>query len=477
MTESFGVLKRDSIAEEIRQLDQPARSQLRKYGVRFGAFNIYLPLLLKPGPAESALVLWSLKNAGGAGLSMDALPEPPRAGLTSAVANAAIPEAYDPRANGYHLCGPRAIRMDILERLADLIRPPARLAGHRGELDAAPRLQRRRRLHGHAGDDVDPRLLFGRARQCPEGARLPPRSSSGARGRAMPPPAVPATATTEAPATATAESGATTAAAEVEVAAVADTATAPALADAIEASAAPETQSDANAATASVEPSTAAGHLETEPATPATNAAIEPAPAAEASPASAEAEAEVRMIDIWRPRRRDREHRRGKPGEGRDQQRGRQGEQQDRRQGRGRDRDGGRGRDRRHQGGQPTGQPAEAGAQPVSDAAAAPAGDVGAPPQRQERQERRDDRRPRDGRPFHKGGQREGQKGGPPGGGQQDRRDRDRDRDDRRRREERPRFESRSAGPSRKGGVDPDSPFAALGALKSQLEKQSKERS
>jgi hypothetical protein len=33
-----------------------------------------------------------------------------------------------------------------------------------------------------------------------------------------------------------------------------------------------------------------------------------------------------------------------------------------------------------------------------------------------------------------------------------------------------------SARPRKKGGVDPDSPFAALGALKEALERQSKEK-
>ena len=42
------MLRRESVAEEIRSLDQPARAQLRKYGVRFGAFNIYFPTMLKP---------------------------------------------------------------------------------------------------------------------------------------------------------------------------------------------------------------------------------------------------------------------------------------------------------------------------------------------------------------------------------------------------------------------------------------------
>ena len=54
-SENFGVLRRESVAEEIRSLDQPARAQLRNYGVRFGAFNIYFPALLKPAAAELAL--------------------------------------------------------------------------------------------------------------------------------------------------------------------------------------------------------------------------------------------------------------------------------------------------------------------------------------------------------------------------------------------------------------------------------------
>ncbi|HRD78199.1 MAG TPA: helicase, partial [Hyphomicrobiaceae bacterium] len=47
LQESFGILKREEVGEEIKSLDQAARGQLRKYGVRFGAFNIYIPLLLK----------------------------------------------------------------------------------------------------------------------------------------------------------------------------------------------------------------------------------------------------------------------------------------------------------------------------------------------------------------------------------------------------------------------------------------------
>src|SRR5262249_9028022 len=118
----FGVLRRDSVSDEIRLLDQPARAQLRKYGVRFGAFNIYFPMLLKPASTDLATVLWTLKHGTAHGLDIARLPPPPRPGLTSLIADAALPEAFY-RVAGYHLCGPRAVRIDMLERLSDLIRP------------------------------------------------------------------------------------------------------------------------------------------------------------------------------------------------------------------------------------------------------------------------------------------------------------------------------------------------------------------
>ena len=122
LAESFGSLKRETIADMMKSLDQEARAQLRKYGVRFGAFSIYFPSLLKPAAAELAATLWALKHAGEHGLTLETLPEMPRAGLTSAVVVPTTPEAYY-RTYGFHVCGPRAIRLDILERLADLIRP------------------------------------------------------------------------------------------------------------------------------------------------------------------------------------------------------------------------------------------------------------------------------------------------------------------------------------------------------------------
>jgi ATP-dependent RNA helicase SUPV3L1/SUV3 len=57
LTENLGVLRRDAASEQIKALDQAARAQLRKYGVRFGAFNVYIPALLAGGGRFVAAVV------------------------------------------------------------------------------------------------------------------------------------------------------------------------------------------------------------------------------------------------------------------------------------------------------------------------------------------------------------------------------------------------------------------------------------
>ena len=122
LCENFGVLKRDIVSEEIKSLDQDGRAQLRKYGVRFGAHHIYFPLLLKPASADLLLLFWLLKHGSEHNLTAASMSDAPRQGLTSVPRNAALPDAYY-RAAGFGVCGPRAVRVDMLERLADIIRP------------------------------------------------------------------------------------------------------------------------------------------------------------------------------------------------------------------------------------------------------------------------------------------------------------------------------------------------------------------
>jgi len=122
LTENYGVLKREDVSQDIQALDQEARAQLRKYGVRFGAFNIYMAKLLKPAPVNMLLLLRALRDQGEAANGSVEIPEPPREGLTSAAADPRLPEEFY-RVAGFHLCGKRVVRIDMLERLADMIRP------------------------------------------------------------------------------------------------------------------------------------------------------------------------------------------------------------------------------------------------------------------------------------------------------------------------------------------------------------------
>jgi ATP-dependent RNA helicase SUPV3L1/SUV3 len=94
--------------------------------------------MMKPAAAELTVTLFALKYAPFHGLDLDKLPELPRPGLTSGAADANVPEAYY-RAYGFHLCGPRAVRLDILERLADIIRPLLAWRQKSGMADTPPK--------------------------------------------------------------------------------------------------------------------------------------------------------------------------------------------------------------------------------------------------------------------------------------------------------------------------------------------------
>lgn len=122
LVENLGVLFRRDVAEDVKSLDQEARASIRKHGIRFGAYHIFMPALLKPAPAELITLLWALKNDGldkpGYGDLIPVLA----AGRTSVVTDPSFERAFYKLA-GFRFLGKRAVRIDILERLADLIRP------------------------------------------------------------------------------------------------------------------------------------------------------------------------------------------------------------------------------------------------------------------------------------------------------------------------------------------------------------------
>jgi ATP-dependent RNA helicase SUPV3L1/SUV3 len=122
LVENLGVMFRRDVADDVKSLDQEARASIRRHGIRFGAYHIFMPALLKPAPAELITLLWALKNDGldkpGYGDLIPVLA----AGRTSVVTDPTYERTFYKLA-GFRFLGKRAVRIDILERLADLIRP------------------------------------------------------------------------------------------------------------------------------------------------------------------------------------------------------------------------------------------------------------------------------------------------------------------------------------------------------------------
>ncbi len=122
IVEEMGVVDRREIADDIRGLDQDQRANLRRLGVRFGAYHIFIPALLKPAPAGLVSLLWAMNH--------DATAKEGRSQILAALASGrtsvAIDDAFEKtlyRLAGYRVLGGKAVRVDILERLADFIRP------------------------------------------------------------------------------------------------------------------------------------------------------------------------------------------------------------------------------------------------------------------------------------------------------------------------------------------------------------------
>ncbi|WP_170508665.1 helicase-related protein [Ruegeria arenilitoris] len=128
MVEALGILPRAGVAQEVKDLDQDARGALRKHGIRFGQFTIFMPLLLKPAPTRLRLVLWALANG------LQEFPEAPPPGLVTVPVAKDAPEGYDTMC-GYRNAGERSIRIDMLERLADMLRAEDSRGGFEAKAD------------------------------------------------------------------------------------------------------------------------------------------------------------------------------------------------------------------------------------------------------------------------------------------------------------------------------------------------------
>jgi ATP-dependent RNA helicase SUPV3L1/SUV3 len=122
LVENFGILDRREVATDIQALDQDMRASLRRHGVRFGALHVFIPALLKPAPTSLICLLWSLTKGPEETPGLAEVPAQLAAGRTSFDRVADVDDVIH-RLCGYRILGTKAVRIDILERLADLIRP------------------------------------------------------------------------------------------------------------------------------------------------------------------------------------------------------------------------------------------------------------------------------------------------------------------------------------------------------------------
>ncbi|MET0547545.1 MAG: helicase-related protein, partial [Caulobacterales bacterium] len=113
LTEAGGVLDRARLAADIDSLSTAERRALKANGVRFGAFSLYLSALLKPRAAR----LFALLHHATTGQTLFL---PPPSAVSVPINPAVSLAAYS--AAGFRPVGPRAVRVDALERLADAIR-------------------------------------------------------------------------------------------------------------------------------------------------------------------------------------------------------------------------------------------------------------------------------------------------------------------------------------------------------------------
>jgi ATP-dependent RNA helicase SUPV3L1/SUV3 len=513
LVEALGVLERAKISAEMKDLDQASRATLRKYGVRFGAYHIYFPGLLKPAARALASLLWAEKQDNVDMSALSGAQHLASSGRTSFPVDKALPrDAY--RLLGYRQCGERAVRVDILERLADLIRPA--LAWRESSPGEKPTgafdgrgfvvTQAMTSLTGSAGEDFAS-ILRALGYRMDKRPPLPPKPAPVEVVETV----AAETPPVEASAETTAETPAEEVAAEVPVAnepaglpmsgdpapsasllpnvtlvpvaseepvapaeaAPEPTETTPAEAAIADAPPEQEPEPVVSAAEAAAEPATAS-EAPVESEAPAEAAAAEAPAEAVAAEAKPETPAEPVLVEVWRPggrseerrphhdRNRQRHHARPAEGAPAAAGEGAEGAPREQRHRRGRRNDFRKPRE---------GAPAEAVATPVA-AEGAPAAQVRQDRPPRERVEGKgrdnDNRRDKFDRNKGGGGRDKGERGGRDFGG--------RDKGGKRDSGPSHRQWATSAAPrERDRPADPNSPFAKLAALKEQLAGNRKE--
>ena len=117
LAEALGSMDRSGADGQLAALDDNDRKALARLDIRLGMESVFVPTLLKPGAQRLRALLWAAAN-----------DTPPPATPGERVTVAPQPDVPTPfyAAIGYRLLGPRAVRVDMLERFAAGLRKLAR---------------------------------------------------------------------------------------------------------------------------------------------------------------------------------------------------------------------------------------------------------------------------------------------------------------------------------------------------------------
>ncbi len=129
IVENLGVVSTAGVAALIKDLTDDERKTLARLGVRMGLHGVYLKPLMSSRHLDLRAGLWAAHTG------VDALPAVPEKGEVAIDADHRVPDAFY-QAIGYLKLGPRALRVDMVERLA----AAARKATRNGRVPVTPQL-------------------------------------------------------------------------------------------------------------------------------------------------------------------------------------------------------------------------------------------------------------------------------------------------------------------------------------------------
>lgn len=109
--DNLGVMHRSQLEDDIAALDADSRRALRSKGVRLGPVLVFLPALIKPAAIRLRALLWGVWHDKTLPMTL------PHDGRVSEVVDVDAVDRGFLRMIGYPVFGPRAIRIDMLDRV------------------------------------------------------------------------------------------------------------------------------------------------------------------------------------------------------------------------------------------------------------------------------------------------------------------------------------------------------------------------